>query len=122
MTKHPLHHRRILVVEDEYIIACELSLELEDVEATVVGPVGNLADAMALINSGESVDGAILDVNLGGQLTYPLADLLAERGVPFVFTTGYDAAMIPARFASVVRCQKPVEGRRVTQAIGEIVH
>jgi CheY-like chemotaxis protein len=122
MGQYSLQHRRILVVEDEYIIAYELRLELEDLEATVVGPVGNLGDAIALIKSGEPIDGAILDVNLAGQYIYPLADLLIERDVPFVFTTGYDASMIPDRFAAVVRCQKPVEGKRVTQALGAMLH
>jgi CheY-like chemotaxis protein len=121
MGHHPLQHRRILVAEDEYIIAYELSLELEDVEATVVGPVSNLHDAIAIVESGQSIDGAILDVNLGGQFIYPLADLLIERGIPFVFTTGYDASVIPDRFASVVRCQKPVEGKHVAQTIGAML-
>lgn len=122
MHEHALQHRRILVVEDEYILAYELELELEDMDATVVGPVGNLQEAIALLESGEPIDGAILDVNLAGQMTFPVADMLAERGVPFVLTTGYDASVIPGRFQGVVRCQKPMDGKQVARAMEHLLN
>lgn len=122
MPERELRACRILVVEDEYILADELQTELEDAEAIVLGPTGTLKDALALVTSEPHIDGAILDVNLRGEMAYPLADQLIERGVPLVFTTGYDEDVIPSRFADVVRCEKPVNMRRVAQAIGRVIH
>lgn len=113
---------RVLVVEDEYMLADDLSTELRDAGAIVLGPVGTLPDAMASLEAEEHVDGAILDVSLRGEMVYPVADRLVERAVPFVFTTGYDASSIPPRFAHVVRCEKPINMKRVTQAIGRVIH
>ena len=110
--------RRILVVEDDYMLARELQQELEDAGTEVLGPVPTVEDALALL-AAEVVppDAAILDVNLGGQLAYPLADHLREQGVPFVLATGYDAQSIPAAYANVPRCEKPLDVRRCLRAL-----
>lgn len=121
MADRTLTDCRILLVEDEYMLADELRTELDDARAVVIGPAGTLADALDLIRSEEHIDGAILDVNLRGEMAYPAADLLIARGVPFVFTTGYDSSAIPDRFAEVVRCEKPINIRRVTEAIGRVM-
>src|SRR5262245_13179074 len=94
----------ILVVEDEYLLADALRIELNAAEANVLGPVGTVKAALSLIRSGQRLDGAILDINLGGQMAFAVADLLIECSVPFVFTTGYDQSAIPERFATIVRC------------------
>ncbi len=112
---------RILVAEDEYMLADDLCAELSDAGATVVGPAGNVGDALNLIGSGMEVDGAILDINLRGEMIFPAADLLAGRGVPFVFTTGYDASAIPNRFGAIARCEKPVDMAKVVQALGRAI-
>lgn len=117
-----LRHCRVLVVEDEYMLADELRLELAEAGATVLGPVGTVKDAVAIIEAEADMDGAILDANLRGEMAFPVADLLMERGVPLVFTTGYDSAVFPARFEHIVRCEKPVSMKRVTQAIGRVMH
>ncbi len=122
MADKTLQDCRILVVEDEYMLADELHTELGDVGAIVLGPVGTVEEAIALIGSGQRIDGSVLDINLGGDWVFPAADLLVERSVPFMFTTGYDASSIPARFADIVCCEKPVNIRKVTQAIGRVVH
>lgn len=122
MLERTLRHCRILVVEDEYMLADELQRELEDAGAIVLGPVGAVEDAIDLIASEREIDGAVLDVNLGGDLVYPAAEMLMERSVAFVFTTGYDASTIPARFEHVVRCEKPINLRKITQAVGREVH
>ncbi len=122
MPEHSLRNCRILVVEDEYMLADELETELSGSGATVVGPAGNLADAMALLHSGEHLDGAVLDVNLGGEMVYPVADLLMARGVPIVLTTGYDRSAIPDRYADVARCEKPVNLRLITAALQSAVN
>jgi CheY-like chemotaxis protein len=121
MDKHTLKDCRILVVEDEYMLADELQTELSDAGAVVIGPVPAVDKAVALITAGKEIDGAILDVNLAGELVYPVADLLLERGVPFVFTTGYDPSAIPSRFETIVRCEKPAMIAAVTRAIGRLV-
>lgn len=122
MSERTLRDCRILVVEDEYMLADELQTELDGADAVVLGPVGSLEDALELIRCEQNIDGAILDVSLRGEMAFPAADLLIERGVPFLFTTGYDRSAIPARFAEVVRCDKPINMRLVTRAIGRLVH
>ena len=122
MPDHSLRDRRILVVEDEYMLADELRTELGDVGAIVLGPVGTLAQAIDLIGQEESIDGAILDVNLRGKMAYPAADLLLDRGVPFIFTTGYDASSIPGRFGRIACCEKPLSIAKVVRAIGRAMH
>src|SRR4051812_18699674 len=103
-----LRDRHILIVEDEYMIALSLAMLLEKRGATVVGPAGSVAEAMSLLDAGTRLDAAVLDINLGREKAYPIADALAARAVPFIFTTGYDASAIPAPYAQVPRCEKPV--------------
>ena len=122
MTERTLSRCRILVVEDEYILADELRIELEERGAVVLGPVGTVREAMELVRREPQIDSAILDVNLHGEPVFPVGDLLVESGTPFLFTTVYDAVIIPSRFKGVVRCEKPVSMSRVTSAIGRVIH
>jgi len=73
--------------------------------------------AMRLVGESGRLDGAVLDINLRGEMAYLIADALRERGVPFVFATGYDHATIPARFAGIVRCEKPVAAKQVVMTL-----
>lgn len=107
MVDQTLRSWRILVVEDEYLLASDLQSGLSDSGVIILGPVGTLEGAISMIKADPRIDGAILDVNLSGVMAYPVADLLAQRGVPFVFTTGYDGGTIPSRFEHVLRCEKP---------------
>src|SRR5918997_490361 len=75
----------------------------------VVGPVGSVDEALALVEAEGRFDGAVLDLNLGNDRAYPVADALLARGVPFVFATGYGREVIPAAYAEVPRCEKPIE-------------
>lgn len=122
MANQALNRCRVLVVEDEYLLADELATELADEGAVVLGPVSNVERALALLEEEAPPDGAILDVNLGGEPVFPLADVLIERGVPLIFTTGYDANALPDRFAHVSRCEKPINMRRITAALGTVIH
>ena len=106
--------RRILVVEDEYMLAEDLREELERQGALVMGPVASVADALELLRSGPAPDMAILDINLGGEMAYPVADALRARDIPFIFATGYDAQAIPKAYSDVPRAEKPVEVRQAT--------
>lgn len=121
MLESPLRDRRILIVEDEYMLADELRGELGDAGATVLGPVGTVADALALAKRERRIDGAVLDVNLRGEMAFPVADLLVEGGVPFVFTTGYDESIIPERFSTILRCEKPVAVEGIIRALGRLI-
>lgn len=107
---------RVLLVEDEAIIAIMLEGMLADLGCEVVGPAGSLAEATRLARS-ESLGGAFLDVNLGGQSIYPVAELLAARGVPFVFVSGYGAAGIDARFADAPVLAKPILDADLERAV-----
>jgi CheY-like chemotaxis protein len=108
---------RILVVEDEYLLADELSADLRDSGACVVGPAGTVEAALALLGGGALIAGAILDMSLCGEMAFGVADRLRERGVPFVFTTGYDASQIPARFRHIQRFEKPLDMENVKRAL-----
>ena len=109
----------ILVVEDDYLIGYDFAATLEGLGAIVLGPVGNVDDALDLLVETAKVDGAVLDLNLGGELSYPIADALVERGIRCVFTTGYDKNSIAERFCDVTRCEKPVEMLKVVKALLE---
>lgn len=112
---------KILVVEDEYFVAADLALALARVGAQVVGPVSTEEEALALLDAGERIDAAVLDINLRGEMVYPLADALRERGVPFVFATGYGASILPMRFRSVPRWEKPFDYQALAQSIPDIL-
>jgi DNA-binding response OmpR family regulator len=100
----------VLVVEDEYLIAADLAGVLEDAGANVIGPVGSVREALELVEAfGDRLDGAVLDVNLREERVFPVAEALAERGVPYIFTTGYDSGVIPAPYGDALRHEKPVD-------------
>lgn len=79
--------RRILVVEDEMLVLMNIEMALEDLGCASISAAGNIAEALSLLAE-QSFDAAIIDVNLGGDKSYPVADKLAERGIPFAFSTG----------------------------------
>lgn len=97
---------RVLVVEDEMMVAMLMEDMLADLGCIVVGPISRLDEAMESISELE-LDCAVLDVNLGDQSVFPLADLLRERGIPYAFATGYgDAGLRPVDKGAPV-LQKP---------------
>ncbi len=115
-SKSQIAAKRVLVVEDEYLVAMDMSAYLEAAGAQVVGPASNVNAALEALAHTE-LDGAILDINLRGELAYPVADALAARGIPFVFTTGYGPRTMPARFADVKRCEKPTTPEAISRAL-----
>lgn len=106
----------ILVVEDEYLLAHDLAKELGRCGATVVGPVATLAEGEALACSAK-LDGAVLDVGLGNELSFGIADHLATRRIPFVFATGYAKMVIPRRYRTVSLVDKPFDPAEVVRAL-----
>ncbi len=109
---------RILVVEDEYILARQLVRALTQEGAVVLGPVPDVARALALVADGPGgIDVAILDVNLVGEKVYPVADALLHRGVPFLFASGYDADDSNPRFAAIRHLVKPLMMKSLVAAL-----
>jgi PAS domain S-box-containing protein len=104
----PMAGRHILLVEDEAIVAMLMKEMLVDLGFTVLGPVSALGQALAAATD-PRIDGAVLDVNIGGERVYPVADALAGRGIPFIFVTGYSTDTIDRRFAQVPALEKPVD-------------
>ena len=112
---------RILVVEDEYMIAQEIAGVLADAGAEVLGPAPRLAAATRLVALEDRIDGALLDVNLGNEAIWPVVDTLLARGVPLVLATGYDANAIPAAYASLPRCEKPASGQNLAANLARVL-
>jgi PAS domain S-box-containing protein len=106
---------RILLVEDEILVAMMMKDILTELGFSVIGPFSRLAEAMVAAVHDE-IDAGIIDVNLGGEFVYPVADVLAARRIPFVFVTGYGVESIDRRFAYVPIVKKPVQ-RQVLQRI-----
>ena len=118
-TPASLQGLRVLVVEDEMMVSMLIEDMLSDLGCTVVGPASRLDEAIALANSAE-LDCAVLDVNLGGQPIFPLADLLREKGAPFAFATGYgDAGLRDVDRGSPV-LQKPFREGDLALVLGEL--
>ena len=103
-------------MEDEYLLADCLRKLLKCEGAQVLGPVGNLEDADALLDSCAPPDAANLDINLGGQKVYPLADRLSKGHVPLMFASGYDRELFSQRFANSLQCTKPFGVEQVRNA------
>lgn len=101
---------RILVVEDEFLLAAGLADELTAAGYVVVGPYSRLQDAR-LGAEREQFDLALLDINVRQELVYPLADELCAHDVPFIFLSGYSASDVPLRFRERPRLAKPYEAR-----------
>ena len=99
---------RVLVVEDEALVGIMIQECLTELGFQIVGPVCTASDALAAAKAGD-FDAAILDINLGDGMVYQVAEILAQRQVPFVFVTGYDADSVDSRFRDIPILQKPVE-------------
>jgi len=106
MTQESLSGLKILLVEDEAMIAMLVEDMLTDSGATVVGPAGGVQAALDAISTNE-IDGALLDVNLGGEQSFDVADALAERSIPFIFVTGYGGQGVRERYPDAPTLQKP---------------
>jgi PAS domain S-box-containing protein len=99
---------RVLLVEDEALVAMMIQETLKEFGYQVVGPLNTASEALAAAREGH-FDAAVLDINLGDGLVYTVAEILGVRGVPFIFVTGYDADSVDPRFSEVPILQKPIE-------------
>ena len=108
---------RILVVEDEVLVSMVIEDMLTGFGCQVVGPAGNVGEALALLEAAQ-VDGALLDVNLGGErLGFRVADVLASRGIPFLFASGYGKSILTKPHLDVPVLPKPFDEAMLRQAV-----
>jgi DNA-binding response OmpR family regulator len=99
---------RVLVVEDTLLIADLIVQVLEDAGCAIVGPAPRVERGLALAMA-ERLDGALLDINLAGELCFPIAEVLVARGVPVAFLTGYGEATLPISYRGMPRLSKPFQ-------------
>lgn len=110
-------NRRILVVEDSALVVMVIEDVIMDIGWEVIGPAMRLRDALVLAQK-EAIDAALLDVNLDGEMSWDAADILNDRKIPFVFTTGYDGkTVIPERFAGRPVVSKPFKAEEIERAL-----
>jgi CheY-like chemotaxis protein len=109
--------RRVLVVEDEYLLAKGILDEFAKLGVETIGPANTVERALELVEHGGHLDGAVLDVKVRDDMVFPVADALRARGVPFVFATGYKKQAIPDRYNDVVHYEKPVDPAQVLRAL-----
>jgi PAS domain S-box-containing protein len=110
---------RVLLVEDEALVAMMIQETLTEFGFHVLGPVSTASEALAAARE-RSIDAAVLDINLGDGLVYTVAEILAERGVPFVFVTGYDADSVDSRFSGIPILQKPIERESLQRIFAQV--
>ena len=111
---------RVLIVEDEAIIAMTAEDMVEDLGCTIAGIASNLAEALAHAEAG-GFDVALLDINLHGENSMAVAELLAAKGTPFVFTTGYGTTGPGANFVGVPVLSKPYRTDQIGEAISQVL-
>jgi CheY-like chemotaxis protein len=111
---------RILVIEDEMLVAMNIEDMLLELGHEVAGLASRLGPALALARESR-FDAAVLDVNLAGEPSFPIADLLIERGVPFLFATGYGRQGIEERYRGYPMLQKPFRTVELGEALAGIV-
>ncbi len=114
----PLTGLRLLIVEDEALVAMMLEDMLESLGCVVVQVAGSVTQGLALAGDDTiDLDAAVLDVNLGGEKVYPVAEMLTAHGVPFIFSTGYGLAGIAPGFAGVPALAKPFPAQALEAAL-----
>jgi DNA-binding NtrC family response regulator len=112
---------RVLIVEDEWLLASDLQTTLKSLGADVLALVGDIDDARAQLAAG-GFNVCVIDIDLRGHNAFDLADELQRQGIPFVFSTAYSAEEIPARFANVTRFEKPFNPQGLAQYVVQLWH
>ena len=112
----------ILLVEDEAIVAAMLEDMLAEFGCILAGAAATVSEALVAVQAATDIDAAILDVNLGGEKVFPVADILVSRGVPIVFSTAYDPAGLPERYPQARIIQKPYSPEALAELLIDIAH
>ena len=121
MNKRELLNRKVLVVEDEMMIAMLIEDMLDEFGCKLVGPATNVPRALELIGK-ESIAVAVLDLNLDGKDTYAIADALQRKNVPFIFATGYGSTGLRQEYGNRPVLQKPFQARDLETALTEALN
>jgi CheY-like chemotaxis protein len=121
LSKRELLNRKVLVVEDEMMIAMLIEDMLDEFGCKLVGPATNVPRALELIGK-ESIDVAVLDLNLDGKDTYAIADALQRKNVPFIFATGYGSTGLRQEYGNRPVLQKPFQARDLETALTEALN
>ena len=108
---------RVLVVEDNYMVAQGIAEALSDAGADVLGPVPSVDDALRLVAAEGRIDGALLNVKVRQEGIWPVVDLLLARGVPLVLATSYAVSTFPPGYAHLTCCENPASGRELARAL-----
>jgi CheY-like chemotaxis protein len=111
---------RILVVEDEFLLAMDIESAIREAGGEVVGPVVSLEEAVATAER-ENLNAAVLDLNLRGEMSYPVAEVLDSRRIPFLFATGYSQGRLPDAFQCRPCLRKPFTWIALTAALERLV-
>jgi DNA-binding response OmpR family regulator len=115
-----LKGKRVLILEDDYHLAMELENAMERAGATVLGPFARSRQALSALQR-ESLDCALVDLNLGQGPDFEVPRVLQALGTPFLFVTGYDEPTIPLEFAATKRLEKPVDPQQIATAVAEVL-
>ncbi len=115
-----LSGRKVLVVEDDALLAMELAEELEAIGALPIGPAMTVVSALEIVHNEARIDAALMNVNLRGELSFPVADALNKRRVPFLFVTGNDR-FVSERYPQIPRHPKPAHMPTLIEALGELI-
>ncbi len=121
MSENVLNGLRVLVVEDDYLLAQELCAGLQDSGAQVLGPFPSLEQAMPALDDPKPTDCAVLDINLGGEVVYPLADILLEKNIPLLFATSYSNWSLPERYNQLPKLEKPVDSKVLAHHLSVLI-
>ena len=116
----PLLGCRILIVEDNFLLAETVAEVLESAGARIVGPFVSMVEALERLTELTAIDGAVLDIRLNGQDSYPLADALQTTGIPFMFLTGVERHNLPAQFARTPHMLKPFSDAKLIRYLVEM--
>jgi CheY-like chemotaxis protein len=123
MTGGPVEGLRLFVVEDEALVAMMLEDMLADLGCEIVDIASTVRDALnRLPAASATADGAVLDVNIGGEMVFPVADALTELGLPFMFVTGYGRNGLGGRYPGAQVLAKPYSARSLTHALSQFPH
>lgn len=120
MTEAPTRSLRVLVVEDEFLIAAEMAAILEEAGHHVVGPAGSVSAGQALLAKTGDLDAAVIDANLRGETSAPLAAIMRERKIPFCVCTGYRVSDLKSLFGDVMTLHKPIDPPGLLRAVAAL--
>lgn len=120
-TESELKGLRVLVVEDDASMAHLLESVLGEMQCKVLGPIARMDEVFAMIKrSGETLDVVLLDVNLSGVPSFPIADELMSRNIPFAFVTGYGESGVADAYVELPLLQKPFRADDLKRVLGEL--